>query len=126
MISASVRRFTAIACLSAGLFSDLSPAMTSSEAQPSLSPAVLFAQVSAPTVGTAADKSAQIDRGRQFYLKNCFVCHQLNGQGTLGAFPPLAQSDFLAADKERAIRILCEGVSGEITVNGKKFDSIMP
>ncbi|HEX4646868.1 MAG TPA: PQQ-dependent sugar dehydrogenase [Verrucomicrobiae bacterium] len=82
--------------------------------------------VCAQAAAGSADKSAQMDRGRQLYLKNCFVCHQLNGQGTPGAFPPLAQSDFLAADKERAVRVLCEGVSGEITVNGKKFDSIMP
>ena len=29
-------------------------------------------------------------------------------------------------DRERGIRIVCEGISGEIVVNGKKFDSTMP
>ncbi|HEX4645477.1 MAG TPA: c-type cytochrome, partial [Verrucomicrobiae bacterium] len=109
MISVFPSRFAAMVCVLAAL------ALAS--------PITARAQVAA---ALSADKSAQMEQGRQLYLKNCFVCHQLNGQGTPGAFLPLAQSDFLAADKERAIRILCEGVSGEITVNGKKFDSIMP
>jgi len=66
-----------------------------------------------------------MDRGRQLYLKNCFVCHQFNGQEIPGIYPPLAKADFLMADKERAIRIICEGLSGEIVVNGRKYDGAM-
>ena len=73
----------------------------------------------------AAANPAQIERGRQLYLKNCFICHQFNGQGIPGVYPPLAKSDYLMSDKERAIRIGCEGMSGEIVVNGKKFDGTM-
>jgi nitrite reductase (NO-forming) len=50
----------------------------------------------------------------------------LDGQGVPGAFPPLAGSDFLNADKNRAIRIVMNGLSGEIVVNGKPFNSVMP
>src|SRR5206468_206483 len=39
---------------------------------------------------------------------------------------PLAQSDYLLADKDRSIRILCEGLTGEIQVNGKKYAGAMP
>jgi len=67
-----------------------------------------------------------MDRGRQLFYKNCLLCHQMNGQGMPGAYPPLAKSDFLLADRERALRILCEGLGKEIIVNGKKFSGIMP
>ena len=78
-----------------------------------------------PAAGNA-DKQAQMDRGKQLYLKHCFICHQFNGQGIPGVYPPLAKSDFLMADQERAIRIGCEGIFGEIEVNGKKFTGAMP
>jgi len=74
----------------------------------------------------AVASTPQYARGKELYLKNCFVCHQFNGQGLPGVFPPLAKSDYLLADRERAIRILCEGLSGEITVNGRKFAGAMP
>lgn len=73
-----------------------------------------------------ATKEDQLARGKDLYLKNCFICHQIGGQGVPGVFPPLAKSDFLLTNKERSIRILCEGLTGEITVNGKKFAGAMP
>jgi nitrite reductase (NO-forming) len=41
-------------------------------------------------------------------------------------FPPLAGSDFLNADKNRAIKIVIHGRQGEVVVNGLKFNSSMP
>ena len=43
-----------------------------------------------------------------------------------GVFPPLAKSDYLMADKARAIRGVIKGQSGEITVNGQKYNGVMP
>ena len=77
-------------------------------------------------IPSSLDAGRQNEHGQQLYLKNCFICHQLNGQGTPGVYPPLAKSDYLTADRERAIRILCEGLSGEILVNGKKYNNAMP
>ncbi len=80
------------------------------------------------TVSAAAgnDLSVQLERGKELYIKNCFVCHQITGQGIPGAFPPLAKSDYLTNDVERGIRAVCEGLSGEIVVNGRKFAGAMP
>lgn len=69
---------------------------------------------------------ATLEKGRRLYLQHCFACHQMNGQGLKGTFPPLAKSDYLAADLDRSIRILCEGLNGAVTVNGVKYDSMMP
>lgn len=74
----------------------------------------------------AKGKVDQIESGRQIYKNTCMACHQANGEGIPSAFPPLAKSDFLNADKNRAIKAIVNGLSGKITVNGKEYDSAMP
>ena len=71
-------------------------------------------------------KKIQIERGKKVFLSACFACHQPDGKGLPGIFPPLAGSDFLKADRERAMRIVLKGLSGPITVNGKPFNNLMP
>ena len=68
----------------------------------------------------------QINAGAQLFSGTCSVCHQSNGAGLPGVFPPLVQSDFLNADHQRAVNILLHGLTGKVTVNGKEFDSVMP
>ena len=41
-------------------------------------------------------------------------------------FPPLAGSDFLNANKDRAIKTVIFGRQGEVVVNGMKFNNNMP
>jgi len=67
-----------------------------------------------------------MQRGRELYVKNCFACHQINGQGVLGVFPPLAKSSYLTNDLDLSIRAVCEGLSTEIQVNGRKYAGAMP
>lgn len=67
----------------------------------------------------------QIKAGKEIYGRTCFACHQSEGQGIPNAFPPLAKSDYLNADPKRAIDAVLHGLSGEITVNGKKYNSVM-
>ncbi|WP_100610280.1 copper-containing nitrite reductase [Confluentibacter lentus] len=67
----------------------------------------------------------QMEFGKQAYMQTCFACHQGEGQGVPNAFPPLAKSDYLNADVDRAIGVVLKGLTGEITVNGKKYNSVM-
>ncbi|GAA4242529.1 nitrite reductase, copper-containing [Winogradskyella psychrotolerans] len=67
----------------------------------------------------------QMEFGKQIYMQTCFACHQAEGQGIPNAFPPLAKSDYLNADVDRAIGVVINGLSGEITVNGEKYNSVM-
>ncbi|WP_410529868.1 copper-containing nitrite reductase [Tamlana sp. I1] len=67
----------------------------------------------------------QMEFGKQAYMQTCFACHQAEGQGIPNAFPPLAKSDYLNADVDRAIGIVLNGLTGEITVNGNKYNSVM-
>ena len=65
-------------------------------------------------------------RGENVFTANCLACHQAAGQGIPSAFPPLAASDYLNADKSRAIKAIVHGLNGEVTVNGAKYNSVMP
>ncbi len=80
----------------------------------------------APRQAPAANRAERIERGRRIYSNVCAACHQPSGAGVAGAFPPLAESDYLNADKLRAIRVVAEGLEGEIRVNGQSFNSTMP
>jgi nitrite reductase (NO-forming) len=71
-------------------------------------------------------KEMQIEKGKQVYMGLCFACHQPDGKGLPGAFPPLAGSDFLQADRERAVRIVLKGLTGPVIVNGQTINSAMP
>ena len=73
-----------------------------------------------------AAEPARMQRGQELYVRNCFACHQLDGAGVPGVFPPLAKADYLLADIERGIRVVCEGLSGNIEVNGQKYSGVMP
>ncbi|MGO1584856.1 copper-containing nitrite reductase [Mesonia sp.] len=68
----------------------------------------------------------KMERGKNLYGRSCLACHQSAGQGIASAFPPLAKSDYLNADVDRAIEIALYGKTGEITVNGEKYNSVMP
>src|SRR5215470_13439431 len=74
----------------------------------------------------AMTKELQMEKGKLVFMQNCSMCHQLDGKGLPGVFPPLAQSDFLMADKDRSVRIALRGLSGSITVNGATYDNLMP
>jgi nitrite reductase (NO-forming) len=69
---------------------------------------------------------ARFARGKAVYQGICSTCHQAEGQGLAGVFPPLAKSDFMMSDKPRSIRTVLEGLSGPITVNGAAYDNVMP
>ena len=49
-----------------------------------------------------------------------------NGAGVADAFPPLAKSDYLNADKVRAVKTVTGGLEGKVTVNGNVFNGVMP
>lgn len=82
------------------------------------------------TTETVADETKtealDLSKGESIFKAKCVVCHQENGQGIDGAFPPLAGSDYLLADKNRAIKEVLAGKSGEVTVNGKVYNQVMP
>lgn len=70
----------------------------------------------------AFDMKASVARGKETYVAYCISCHMGKGEGIEDAYPPLAKSDYLMADKKRSIQQVLRGVSGEIKVNGKVYN----
>jgi len=68
----------------------------------------------------------QVKAGQALFAGTCSTCHQPNGEGMAGVFPPLAKSSVLAANPKRIVEIMMHGLNGPITVNGKEFNSTMP
>ena len=65
-------------------------------------------------------------KGRLIYQNYCQPCHQPNGGGLPGQFPPLAGSDWVSVPgPNRIIRIVLNGLAGPVTVNGAAYSNAM-
>jgi nitrite reductase (NO-forming) len=69
---------------------------------------------------------AKFPEGAKIYKTKCVACHQLTGLGIPNAFPPLKGSDYLLADKKRAVKQVLNGSHEEMVVNGVTYNMPMP
>ena len=67
-----------------------------------------------------------IKRGNAVYSDFCINCHLPNGEGVQNIYQPLANSDYLKANRRTSIKGLKYGLKGEITVNGLQYNKYMP
>ncbi|MEQ9824406.1 MAG: cytochrome c [Puniceicoccaceae bacterium] len=66
-----------------------------------------------------------IARGKRIYTNKCQVCHQQTGTGVPGVYPPLAGADWVAKSPDILVRVVLNGLAGEIVVNGNTYNSAM-
>ena len=71
-----------------------------------------------------APATAQED-GAQVYQETCAACHQADGSGIEGTFPPL-RGNPNAADPAHVEDVIRNGLSGPLEVLGVTYDSSMP
>ena len=64
--------------------------------------------------------------GADIYTAKCASCHQANGEGLTGAFPPLAKNAVVTGDPKKVIAIVSNGLNGPVTVGGKTYSGAMP
>jgi mono/diheme cytochrome c family protein len=76
-------------------------------------------QTAEATAGGANEKGAGV------YARICASCHQPNGQGIPGVYPPLAGSELLQGDPSIPIRIVLHGFQGRIERGGKVYNGVM-
>ena len=79
----------------------------------------------AKAAGTLTQEE-QIAAGKTLFAGTCSTCHQANGEGLEGIFPPLANSDFIRTDPKRVAEVILHGLVGPVKVNGKDYNSNMP
>ena len=70
--------------------------------------------------------AAKYPNGAKIYAAKCIACHQVSGMGIPNAFPPLKGSDYLMADKKRAVEQVLNGSQEEMIVNGATYVLPMP
>jgi mono/diheme cytochrome c family protein len=75
---------------------------------------------------TLSPLDMKLANGKKVYEKTCQTCHMVDGKGVPNTFPPLAGSDFFATDKMKMVSNIVNGIKGEITVNGAKYNTEMP
>jgi mono/diheme cytochrome c family protein len=85
----------------------------------------VIAFVGLSAISFRTDHFQKKQKGKEIYTLHCQSCHMENGQGQPDIFPPLAKTTYIK-DVKKNIKIILEGQSGEITVNGKKYNSMMP
>lgn len=79
-----------------------------------------------PIEGQDIRKDGDMHSGRVLYNTYCAACHQTNGQGDNNRFPPLDASDWVTGDEDRLIDVVLNGMQGQIEVNGRSYNGLMP
>ncbi len=85
-------------------------------------------EYSAKPASAAAGPAAVIDpmvMGKEIFGA-CTQCHQADGKGVAGTYPPLVASDYVTGDERRLAAILVNGINGPFVVNGVTYNSEMP
>ncbi len=82
-------------------------------------------EVESPQLATGAPMKKEV-KGDLIYVGVCQTCHQPNGLGVAGQYPPLAGSEWVTRDVETPIRIVLHGLEGPITVRGSTYNNKMP
>ena len=72
------------------------------------------------------ESSLVYESGKQVYEQRCAMCHQTDGLGKQGIFPPLRGSQWITKDPKLVASIIQYGLGGEIDVAGTTYRSAMP
>jgi mono/diheme cytochrome c family protein len=75
--------------------------------------------------GASAPGPASID-GAGIFASRCAACHQANGQGLPGVFPPLGGSEWVNGKDSTVAAIVIHGITGSLSVKGSRYDGTMP
>jgi len=95
---------------------------TTTQSSPGASPSAMQSSAQMAKAGASMKKS----NGSAVYTANCASCHQANGKGQAGVFPPLAGNAVVTGDPKKVIHIVKNGLSGKITVGSMTFNGQMP
>ena len=79
-----------------------------------------------PTIQKGNQKNAHPETGKELFQIYCLTCHQTDGGGVPFTFPSLIKSEWVNGDKTRLIKIVLNGLEGDITVGDDTFSGVMP
>jgi mono/diheme cytochrome c family protein len=89
----------------------------------------LSAQVKVPAKGSAKSRqglaNVAVD-GKAVYTKYCLTCHQADGGGVPNMNPPLIKTSYVLDDKVRLIKVVLNGFSENVDIDGESYSNVMP
>ncbi|MFP4282591.1 MAG: c-type cytochrome [Opitutales bacterium] len=87
----------------------------------------VFDERTSPGEGAAAAPAERdpLQIGRGVYVRQCSACHQQDGNGLPGVYPPVANSDWVKDDPRRLTKLVLNGLQGEVVVNGESYNNAM-
>jgi mono/diheme cytochrome c family protein len=71
--------------------------------------------------GAQTQELSAADRGKKVFSANCATCHQANGLGIAGQYPPLAGSEYVLGGTRRLGMIVLKGLQGPLNVKGVQY-----
>jgi mono/diheme cytochrome c family protein len=91
--------------------------------------AVLMSQTAKPKPAAPAPAKgglqASMTRGKQVYLEQCLACHQADAGGVQGMNPPLIKTKYILGDKPTLVKIVLNGMTGDLDINGDTYHNVM-
>jgi mono/diheme cytochrome c family protein len=75
---------------------------------------------------STSTSKVSIQRGEKIYTQNCLPCHQADGSGVPQLNPPLKSTSYVLGDESRLIRIVINGSSNGVEINGDTYTNPMP
>ncbi|MEC7987894.1 MAG: c-type cytochrome [Myxococcota bacterium] len=79
---------------------------------------------SSQEIGTTEKVEEPARSGKEVYQGVCQQCHQNEGQGIPGLYPPLAGSEWPVKEASIPIRIVLHGLRGPISVKGQTYGTM--
>ncbi|MFW6202492.1 MAG: c-type cytochrome, partial [Gemmatimonadota bacterium] len=92
---------------------------------------IAFPELEAYVAGEAAERRGEaladpVATGAEIYTARCQACHQADGRGVPGVFPPIIGSEWVTGPPELPVLILLNGLEGPIEVAGEAYVGAMP
>ena len=85
-----------------------------------------YAHIRTPDIEADNLQPDTLTGGEKVYQLYCANCHQKDGKGASGRFPPLAGTEWVTGDKERLISIILNGREEPMEVLGETYTVAMP
>jgi mono/diheme cytochrome c family protein len=86
----------------------------------------LLSHIRTPDIEKDNLEKGKVSDEAKLYNTYCAACHQNDGKGDGNRFPPLAGTDWVTGDKKRLFDVVLNGLEGEIIVDGKPYNGLMP
>lgn len=74
---------------------------------------------------TQTPLQASMTQGKQVYQQVCLACHQVDAGGVQGMTPTLVKTTYVLGPKTPLIKIVLNGMTGAVTINGDDFHNVM-